>query len=285
MKNRIIVIFTLFAGLFLLNSCLKDTADYWPADVSGKMYATVLKPALQSMALKPTLDTIDFSFMINIATDELPTNDVTITLAVDAAAVTTYNTLKNPKVKYEVFPTVRILNPTVTIPAGTRTFTIRGQVWNAKALDACTNYIAAITIKSVSDPNIMIPANMKSYLLALPISNPYEGFYHSTGTFNHPTAGTRIIDEDKFAATVDCKSIIAAVGDLGDIADYGAIFAVNTDNSVTVTGGINGSQKLVQDLTKPNVYDPATETFTVNYYYVGGGGNRVISEKLVRFRP
>jgi hypothetical protein len=279
MKNRIIVIFTLFAGLFLLNSCLKDTADYWPDEVAGKMYATVLKPALQSLTMQPTTDTVDFSFMINIATDALPTNDVTLTLAVDPTAVATYNSLKKPKVPYQVFPTVRVLNPTVTIPAGTRTYTIHAQVWNAKALDACTNYIAAITIKSVSDPNIMIPANMKSYLLALPISNPYEGNYMASGTFTHPTAGVRTIDEEKELSTVNCKAVKGFVGDLGA---YDAIFTVNADYSVTVSGEISASQPLVQ--SGVNKFDPATETFTVNYYYVGSGGNRVISETLVRIR-
>jgi len=275
MKNRIIVIFTLFAGLFLLNSCLKDTADYWPDQVAGKMYATVLKPTLQALSLKPVADTIDFSFMINIATDQPPTSDVTITVATDPAAVTNYNTLN--KKSYLPYPSVKILNPTVIIAAGTRTAIINGKVWGADKLNACDNFIAAITIKSVSDPKIMIPSNMKSYLLSLPISNPFQGSYHSTGTFTHPTAGVRIIDEDKELSTVDCKTVTTTVGDLGG---YEANFTVNDDNSVTVTGGLSPDQPLIQ--SGVNKYDPATKTFTVNYYYVGSGGNRVISEVLVR---
>ena len=275
MKNRIIVIFTLFAGLFLLNSCLKDTADYWPDKVSGKMYATVLLPALQSKTLKPTADTVDFSFMINIATDQPPTTDVTITVAIDPAAVTNYNTMN--KTSYQAYPSFKILNPTVTIKAGTRTAYVNGKIWGADKLSACDNFIAATTIKSVSDPNIMIPSNMKSYVLALPISNPYEGIYKATGTFVHPTAGTRIINEDKVLSTVDCKTVSGFVGDLGA---YAAKFTVNDDNSVTISGSVSDTQPLIQ--SGVNTYDPETKTFTVNYYYVGGGGNRVISEVLVR---
>ena len=278
MKNRIIVISTLFAGLLLLNSCLKDTADYWPDEVAGKMYATVLKPALQSKTLKPTADTVDFSFMINIATDQLPTTDVTVTLAVDPTAVTNYNTMNKIKDedKYLAYPTFKILNPTVTIKAGTRTAIINGKIWGADKLSACDKFIAATTIKSVSDPNIMIPSNMKSYVLSLPISNPYEGVYKSTGTFVHPTGGTRIIDEDKVLSTVDCKTVKGFVGDLGA---YDAKFTVNADNSVTISGSVSATQPLIQ--SGVNKYDPATRTFTVNYYYVGGGGSRVISEVLV----
>lgn len=277
MKNRIIVIITFLAGTFLLNSCLKDDADYWKDDVAGKVYATVLTPALQSKGLKPIPDSVEFEFMINIATDELPANAITVTMMVDPAAVTNYNKLTGKA--YKAYPSVRVVNPVVTIAAGTRTAIIKAKLWGADQLNACDNYVAAISIKSTDDASIIIPSNMKSYLLSCPISNPYEGDYHSTGVFSHPTAGDRPIDEDKVLATVDCKSVSTTVGDLGG---YEVIFTVNEDNSVTVHGaGLGASQPIVQGSGK-NEYDPATKTFYVNYYYVGSGGNRVMTETLVR---
>ena len=57
---------------------------------------------------------------------------------------------------------------------------------------------------------------------------------------------------------------------------------VNTDNTVTITGGGNGIEPLVQDTSLPNNYNPATKTFTLNYYYPGSGGNRVMHEVYVR---
>jgi len=277
MKNKIIVIITFLAGLVLLNSCLKDDADYWKDDVSGKMYATVLVPTLQSLGLKPVPGEVTYSFMINIATDALPTSAVTLTLAVDTNAVLEYNAKKNTA--YKPFPNVELLTPTVTIPAGSRTATVQAKVWGAETLDACDNFIAAITIKSVSDPKIVIAANMKSYLLSLPISNPYEGLYHSTGVFHHPVNGDRTIDEDKVLKTVDCRSVSTTVGDLGG---YEVIFTVNADNSVTVSGaGLGPAQPIFQG-SGTNTYDPATKTFTVDYYYVGSGGNRSMQETIVR---
>jgi hypothetical protein len=277
MKNKIFVISTLLAGLFIANSCLKDTADYWKDDVAGKSYATVLVPQLQSKGLKPEVGDVFYSFMINIATDALPTKDITVTMKKDDDAVVALaaRTGKN----YQAFPNVEILNPTVVIAKGTRTATINCRVWGAESLDACANFVAAVSFATISDPSIVIAENMKSYLLSLPISNPYQGSYIATGTFTHPTAGVRPINEPKELTTVDCKTVHTTVGDLGG---YDAYFEVQPDNSVKVTGGLSAAQPLVQDLTKPNTYDPATKTFTVNYYYVGAGGNRVISEVLVK---
>lgn len=274
-KNKIFIALSLATSMFISTSCLNDDSDYWKTEVAGKAYATVLTPQLQSLGLKPAPGYVNYSFMINIATDELPTSDLTVTLKKDPAAVTNYNTLKGTA--YKVFPNLEILNPTVVIAKGTRTATINCRVWGAEALDACDKFIAAVSIESVTGGDVMIAENMKSYLVSLPISNPYEGNYHASGTFTHPTAGVRVIDEDKTLSTVDCKTVKTTVGDLGG---YDAIFTVNADNTVTVTGGLSASQPLVQ--SGVNTYTPATKTFVVNYYYVGGGGNRVIAETLVR---
>lgn len=282
MKN-IIIVLIVFAGVFSFTSCLKDTADNWKVDVAGKMYVTVMKPQLQSMGLKPKSDTVSYSFMINVATDALPTKDITITLKVDSAAVADYNTFKGYKqdsvAAFKLYPHIKILNPTIVIAKGTRTATVNVNVWGAETLNACDHFISAVTIATASD-NIPIASNMKSYLISLPISNPFEGTYHSTGTFTHPTAGVRPIDEIKTLSTVDCQSVKTTIGDLGDEGDYFVVYKVNDDNSVTISGNQSATQKLFQ--TGINIYNPATHTFTVNYYYVGAGGNRVISEELVK---
>jgi len=60
------------------------------------------------------------------------------------------------------------------------------------------------------------------------------------------------------------------------------IFTVNADNSVTVSGaGLGPAQPIFQG-SGTNTYDPATKTFTVDYYYVGSGGNRSMQETIVR---
>ena len=93
MKNKITIFVTFVALIGLLSSCLKDkVGDYWTDGVAGKMYATVVDYTLQQKALLPVAGDVAVSFLVNIATDELPTEDITLTLAVDNAAITKYNT-------------------------------------------------------------------------------------------------------------------------------------------------------------------------------------------------
>jgi len=306
MKNRIIVIFTLVTGLFLLNSCLKDTADYWPDEVAGKMYITVLKPTLQTLSLEPTSDTVPFEYMINIATDQPPTTDVTVTVAVDPAAVDAYNARAGKS--YLKYPKIRILTPSVTIKAGTRTAYIKGEVWGADSLNACDNYMTAVTIKSVSDAKIMIPSNMKSYLLALPINNPYAGNYNTVGYRIRPGNPTEPIAAEQTFKTVDCKTvqkngfgnysafdIVIEVTDeimVVDGIDCFKVIATPVDGNGTAVGGMfttwtgdkNYPPAPPANPTEINYYNPIGEYFILNCWYTSSAGNRIMYEKNTRIR-
>ncbi|MCE1198751.1 MAG: DUF1735 domain-containing protein, partial [Marinilabiliales bacterium] len=112
MKNKISIALSFLAGTFLLTSCLKDNlGEYWKDDLAGKMYATITVNTLQSLALKPVAGEVPFSFLVNIATDALPTEDITVSFAVDAAAVTAYNTANGKS--YKAFPTVSMTTATL----------------------------------------------------------------------------------------------------------------------------------------------------------------------------
>ncbi|MEI6747594.1 MAG: DUF1735 domain-containing protein [Bacteroidota bacterium] len=303
MKNKIIVIITFLAGLVLLNSCLKDDADYWKDDVKGKMYATVLTPTLQALSLSPTTDTVPFSFMVNIATDNPPSSSVTLTLAVDTNAVHAYNARKNTA--YKPFPTVELTTPTVTVAAGTRTAMVHGKVWGADKLNACDNFIAAITIKKVSDGNITIAENMKSYLLSLPISNPYAGDYDVVGYRIRPGNPTEPIAPGQIEAlnTVDCKTV--RKNGFGNYFSFDVVIEITTDPVVVdgancfkviatpidpatgaSVGGMWATWTGDPTLTPPNLeinyYNPATQTFVLNCFYVSAAGNRIMYEVLTR---
>ena len=289
----------------LLNSCLKDDADYWKEDVAGKMYATVLTPTLQTLSLKPVADTVEFSFMVNIATDTPPAFDVTLTMMVDTAAVTAYN--KRSGKSYKAFPTVLITNPTIKIAAGTRTGMVYGKLWGADVLDVCDNFMAAISIKSVSEASIAIPSNMKSYLLSLPIANPWAGTYYCSGYRLHPSyPGQRLgVDQNETFSTVDCKTVIK-VG-TGDYSSYNCQVEVTRDiitvegvdcykvlvtvidpsNGTEVAGGQydtftgDASFAPVPVTNDVNYYNPDTHTFVLNYFY-NTAAPRIIYEVLSR---
>ncbi len=282
MRKNILIIVSFLAATLLFNSCLKDKVGIdWTDSLKGKMYAEVWNGGKATFPLLPVPDSVTFKFMVNIATDKVPTQDITLTLAVNDSARAGYNRLN--KTSYKLYPNIFIRTPSILIKAGTRNAYAYVTIWNAQTLNACDQFMAPISIVDATGGVIPAdPIGQGSRLMVLPISNPYQGTYHSTGTFVHPTAGVRVIDEIKELKTEDCKSVSTTIGDLGDQGDYKVVFTINDDNTVTISGAESSTQPLKVGSGWINAYDPATKTFTVNYYYEGAGGNREIHEVLVR---
>jgi len=309
MKNKITLIVTFFATVFLLGSCLKDdVGEYWPDDVAGKMYVTVVKANLQQMALKPVAGDVNYEFLVNIATDALPTEDITLTFKIDPAAVTTYNT--DFKKAYKPFPNIEILTKTITIPKGTRNAMAKAKVWGAESLNACDNFIAAISIesaKTASGVDIPVGGNMRTYLLALPISNPYAGDYAMVVGYRiRPGNATEQVAAGTIQTfnTIDCKTV--QKNGFGNYSAFDIKIEITTENVVVggttckkviatpidpstgaTVGGMyttwtgDAAQKPA-DLTI-NYYNPVTKTFVLNCYYeFTGVPNRIMYEVLTR---
>lgn len=319
MKNRISLIVTFLAAIFLLGSCLKDdVGEYWNDDVAGKMYATIVKANLQQLALKPVAGEVEYEFLVNIATDALPTEDITLTFKIDPAAVTTYNepnvawnaanpTLA-PKTVYSSFPNVEILTKTIVIPKGTRNAIAKAKVWGADALDACDNFIAAVSIesaKTASGVDVPIGGNMKTYLLALPIANPYAGDYEVVQAYRiRPGNPTEMVEAGAVQAfnTVDCKTV--QKNGFGNYTAFDIVIEMTTET--VVVGGttcfkvkatpVDGAGVVVGDMfttwtgdpeLQPadltiNYYNPETKTFVLNCYYTSSAGDRIMYEVLKR---
>ena len=289
----------------MLGSCLKDkVGDYWTDELAGKAYATVPSYTLQSLALKPIAGDVNFQFMVNIATDALPTEDITVSVAVDPAAVTQYNT--DHAKSYLPFPNVKVLTTTLVIAKGTRNGYIQGKVWGAEALDACANFMTAITItsaKTASGKDITIAGNMKSYLLSLPISNPYAADYHAVGYRIRPGNPTEPVDATQSFKTIDCKTVQKT--GFGNYSAYDIKIEVTTNTVVVggvtcykviatpidpATGGSVGgmfdswtgdANQKPADLTI-NYYNPVKKVFILNCYYNSSAGNRIMYEVQTR---
>lgn len=305
MKNKIILFVTFFSTLFFLGSCLKDdVGEYWPDGVAGKMYATVVKATLQQLVLKPVPGDVNYEFLVNIATDALPSEDITVTFKIDPAAVTTYNT--DFKKAYKPFPNIEILTKTLTIAKGTRNGYVKAKVWGAESLNACDNFIAAISIesaKTASGIDIPIAGNMKTYLLALPISNPYASDYHIVGYRIHPSYPNPLtVDKTVTLSTIDCKTVRK-----DQMGDYPYICDIEITTETMVVGGatvykvkLSSPDLAAADFgmyttytgsstTAPapptadvNYYNPATKVFVLNYYYLSAGVPRKMYEILTR---
>lgn len=281
MKNKILLSISFLTAALLISSCLKDDiGEDWTDTLKGKMYAEVstLYSGFRTTAAKPVPDPITYKFMVNIASDQPPTENITLTLAVNPGIIDKYNTIKGTD--YKLFPYIQLLDPTVTIKAGTRTAYVHVKVWNFDKVSPCDNVMAPISItQATGDVIVADPLGQGSCMMAFPISNPYEGQYQVDGTFNHPTAGIRIINEVKTLKTINCHTVTTTVGDLGA---YELTIDIQANNTCLISGGLGSSQPLIPVTGLPNVYDPATKKFTLNYYYVGDGGNRVIQEVYTR---
>jgi hypothetical protein len=307
MRNKIFNITSFLAAVLLLSSCLKDdVGEDWTDSLKGKMYAEVWRPGFLATGLAPVADPVIFKFLVNIATDELPTSDITLSIAVNDDARLKYNAAKGTS--YQLYPYIEILNPTVVIKAGTRNAYVHVKVWNADLLDACDNFMAPISIVDADGGVVVSDAmNNGSRLMALPISNPYAATYSTVGYRIRPGNPTEPIVADEEFSTVDCKTV-----DKAGFGNY-SVFSINIEITADpiVVGGVTCFKVIATpydpatgaevggmfdtwtgdaatapappaDPTWINYYNPVTKQFVLNCYYNSAAGNRIMYEVHTR---
>lgn len=295
MKNKIVLISALLAGVVILNSCLKDEDhDYWKDGVAGKMYATIAKPGLQTQSLLPLAPAVDIQILVNIATDALPTKAIDLTFALDNDAISAYDsTLKAAAIankdtnadgslkwkNYKPFPSAQLVTPTLTIPAGARNGYITLRVDRADTVKLTGNYMIAVTITS-APAGVTISSNMKTVLYAFPLANAYEGNYSSEGFRDHPVNGIEPFNYAKLAfSTVNGNTVHKT--QVGNYGGYGLDITVTSD--VVVVNGVNCFKCNLQitDMASAtdmgvyatyngatmNYYNPVTKVFELYYFY------------------
>ena len=305
MKNKVTMTLSFLAGILLLNSCLKDNmSDYWVDDLAGKAYATIPANTVQSMALKPVPGEVPFQFLVNIAVDALPTEDITVSFIIDPAAVAAYNVRSGKN--YKPYPTVSMTTTSIVIKAGTRNGYASGKVWGAETLNACDNFMAAISIssaKTTSGKDITIGGNMKSYLMALPISNPFAADYQTVGYRIRPGNATEPVNATQAFNTQDCKTVRK-----NGFGNYGAFdITIEVTTNTVVVGGVTcykviatpidpttggsvggmfdvwtGDPTLKPADTTINYYNPVKKQFILNCWYTSSAGNRIMYEVNTR---
>lgn len=299
------MITSFLAAVLVLSSCLKDDiGEDWTSDLKGKMYAEVWNAGFQAFALQPVAAPTTFKFLVNVASDEPPTQDITLTIAVNPDALARYNAAKGTA--YKLYPYIEVLNPTVIIEAGTRNAYVHVRVWNADLLNACDNFMAPISITDASGGVIPADAlNQGSRLMALPINNPYAATYTTVGYRIRPGNATEPIaaGTEQAFSTVDCKTV-TKVG-FGNYSPYGVKIEV-TANTIVVggttcfkviatpfdiaTGAVVGGMfdtwtgdaatlpAPPANGTDINYYNPVTKKFVLNCYYESSAGNRIMYE-------
>jgi hypothetical protein len=250
MRNKIFKIISFLALALVVSSCLKDDmGEDWTSTLKGKMYAEVWNGGFQSLGLASSPDPVIFKFLVNIASDQPPTHDITVTIAVNPDALDRYNALKGTS--YKLYPFIEVLDPTLTIKAGTRNAYAHVKVWNADQLNACDNYVAPISIMDATGGVIPAdPINTGSRLMGLPISNPYAGDYHVVGYRKHPALGILPVDKTETLSTIDCKTVTKS-----GFGDYPYDVTIQVTTNTIIVGGVTCYKVIV------HVVDPASGSF------------------------
>ncbi|MFM9836795.1 MAG: BT_3987 domain-containing protein [Cyclobacteriaceae bacterium] len=225
------------------------------------------------------------SVKINVTGQYAPSQDVSVTLAIDPQSLVTYNTVadkfnidhpdEQPKPIYEQLPNdyYSIPNLTITVKAGERVANLLILAKSSK-FDLSKKYVLPLKIASVTS-GFIISGNIGVILQSISVKNKYDGSYHSTGTFTR-LGVTRPIDRDKYLSTVDATTNNTEFADLGPSMNL----TVNPDNTITLVPKDGANSGTVQLNTSPgdNTYDPVTKTYSIHYAY--GGGTREGIEKI-----
>jgi hypothetical protein len=295
----------------LLNSCSKvaDNYDY-------KKMATSIELPIAAHAGPASFENGGFKYNISQFISSTPqplattvlvsavkplTSAVTVTMAVDNSVVTQLNALHRSlyiadstsavanagslpdpsESKYDTYvplPAADFTIPsnTVNIPAGQLTASYVINVTTAN-LVLGTKYMLPVAIKDAQGQ----PINYyKAVYYIINVASKYQGDYTANGSiaFPNPASDRTWSARAKSLTTIDGNTVRCEAADLGG-SNYFMNLKVNSDNTVTVTSAAGAANQTIQN-NGVCVYDPATKTFTLNYKYVGGTGDRRIAETI-----
>jgi hypothetical protein len=283
MKRNIIQFIVFAAFTFILSSCLKDNiGEDWTSSLKGKMYATFQFAGTWTNTITPIAAPQTVSILVNIATDQPPTTAITVTVAVDQALLDSKNAADTSQ-HYQLYPSITIVNPQITIPAGTRVGYVTVNLTNADTLSLSTHWVLPVSITAATGGGVVIAANRKSIFFTLPIANIYEGMYHSVGFRHHPVLGDIAVDKDKYLSTINVNTVETYPA---DYTPYRMWITVNPDNTTSIMSPDATFHDYTSSALDPlgrgivggaNTYDPVLKKFVVWVFY-NAAAPRIIEE-------
>jgi hypothetical protein len=310
MNKKLINIFlALFA--VTLGSCLDD--DKAVLDPSGTNniieFADPSVPSSPAGAIFPAYSTsfvlapsVDLVQEVSFSGPNGNDKDITLTLAVDPAALALYNKHMQEGLYgeeglhgtvFDLMPAENysISNLTVTIPKGQTKAPVNITVFPEK-FDFSKNF--AIPLRIVSASSGIISQNFSVAILGIGVRNGYDGVYEIIGgsiTRNSaagPDAvlgGNYVSDLTLNLATLGSTTVgIEPVWKDGSAVGgiVGTQLAINpTTNAVTVTSSGNATLKNTPGAV--NAYDPATREFTLNFDWGAAPSTRIISGLKLKY--
>lgn len=283
-----------------LSSCDKDNGfdsnEYGlkPTDVNNSPIVQILEGGLskfKSQVIKPDLaKAADTSyFKIFYVDKNLPAaNDVTVTIAYDAAALALYNT-KNPNTVFEKLPdsTYKFTSASVVVKAGQQFSEAIPIIVFPGKIDPSKLYMLPLTIKTVSNGAIISANNGTIYfhIIGNPFASDYTwDFYrwnNATGA-GSTAAGTFFGDVATFQAVSDVSFKVGSGYFIGP--EYLITFekvGSNYTNFKVVMDPASVSDLLANGVTittAPNflIVDPVAKHFKLQYTVFNGTASRYL---------
>jgi hypothetical protein len=298
-------------ALIFFTGCLKDKPN---VDFSGLGVMSEITTASTSATVNAPAAGLDFFtganlsfsdpvapatvwFTVNIASPNVPSKDIPITVAVDPQALNTY--ISNPNnVQYSIFPdsTFSFATKTGTVRSGHRLDSFFVTFYPAK-IDPTKSFMLPISITSA--PGTTISGNFGTIYFHK-VGNPLAGTYNVTGTrYNYSgvigyTGGpipagyisTAASPSPKVAVPLDPKTITLDYANLGGNGyQYQIAWDPANPNTVAVTPNSTLGGAVSNFLVTTHTYNPATKTIHITSTYNNGangsGSDRVIDETFV----
>lgn len=283
--NIITALILLSVTIFGLSSCLKDNRF-----VDFSKVGTLIELPLEafngpgntvaeSFPIQTTPQT--FNLVVNVASPKPLNSAVTVTLALDQAAMTAYNHANGldtgGNVPYGLPPANAYSIPSlkVTIPAGQRTANLTVQVISAN-LDPAGKFMIPLSIVDGGGQKI---SNYKTVLFTVQAKNQFDGVYTLTGVMH------RDADATLGGTIVPGVTIPLATAGLTSLT-FNQVWANGSGlaglNPVTIV--VDPATNKVTSMTSPiativslpgydNHYDPATKTFFLSIIWQGSDPN------------
>ncbi|MDX9930939.1 MAG: DUF1735 domain-containing protein [Bacteroidales bacterium] len=311
-KSKIIFIALLVLGTLSLTSCLNDLEDFMggfsgspalaelseaPNPATGTVIREIIDPT-QPLTVK---------VRVNIAVAEPLDKATTVTLAIDNALVTAYNTARGLTGDAAALPmpaaAMTISGYDVTIPAGQLEADWEIILDAAQVPDIVLKvYVIPIKIASATN-DVIISGNFGTQLMRVMSRNKYDGLYllkgmHNRVPYTYPyetemqmrTAGSSSVafwwpDAGNFGHPI-------GVGPDNDLSWYGTAISpvvefdpvTNLVTNVFNTGGTTVITMFTGEGANSNLYDPATKTIYVSWNYANNP-LRAFFDTLTFIRP
>lgn len=324
-NNKSILLGSALLAMTALTSCLKDTAIpptdplagtngvvafLGTGDAAAALNSANTLYAQYSSGLVLNPDTAGFN--VNVAyfgPGGAAPSDITVGLAVNATALTDYNTKMGTT--FTVPPTDVFSFPSsVVIKGGTDRTTVRVTIKGTASYDYTKSYALPLSVTGTA--SVPASTNMGTAIYAFIVKNPYDGNYTGSGYIFHPSA-PRAFSATYPVPTVSPTSNRFPFGDLASSSYYFALTVPSAGGALTgyvamgampappksglmtmdvpnpaggsFSGSLSGAetpgQGTYKHSTYNNTYDKAAKTFWIHSGYdASGNGEATFTRQM-----